>query len=61
MVNEKEILMPHWGKYKGQNIKQVPVKYLLWLYNDWGMKNSGELHREVREYIEKNIISNNKK
>lgn len=50
-----ESLMPHWSKYKGQKIGNVPASYLIWLYEDFGLKNSGELHRLLREYIEENM------
>lgn len=50
-----ESLMPHWSKYKGQKVGNVPARYLLWLYEEWGLKNSGELHRALREYIEENM------
>ncbi len=50
-----ESIMPHWSKYKGHKLANVPASYLIWLYDEWGIKNSGELHRPLREYIEDNM------
>lgn len=44
-----------WGKYKGKPLAEIPASYLLWIYDEWGLKNSGELHRWLREYIEDNM------
>ena len=38
-----------WGKYKGQDMEDVPAGYLLWLYE------SDTRTIPVKEYLEKNI------
>ena len=47
-------LMP-WGKYKGKKMINVPASYLLWLWDEWGLQKSGELHRQLREYVRDNL------
>lgn len=38
-----------FGKYKGQPLEQVPLSYLLWLYE------SKKYSRDLRIYIEENL------
>jgi uncharacterized protein (DUF3820 family) len=47
-------LMP-WGKYKGKRLIDIPAGYFIWLWDDWGIQKSGELHRGLREYISNNL------
>lgn len=54
MIKEKSFYM-RWGKYKNFEISKIPHSYLIWLWDEWGIENSGELHRQLREYIRKNL------
>lgn len=44
-----------WGKYRGRSLGNIPASYFIWLYEEWGLKNSGEMHRPLREYVEDNM------
>ena len=46
--NTTDAQMP-FGKYKGQELSEVPDSYLLWLYEN------GKCFGELRRYIEDNL------
>ena len=40
----------HFGKYKGQELDDVPANYLLWLYESETIRNGA-----IYDYIVKNL------
>jgi len=49
MITGDDSIMP-FGKYAGRPLSEVPVNYLVWLYEN------RKYNRELRVYIEENLI-----
>ncbi len=46
-------IMPHWSKYAGRALDEVPESYLQWIYfQDWLEDKDPDLYIEIEDYLE---------